>query len=445
MTFPITEVVTSSVTLQDAQVTETVFNIPLILGANGSFDGGARTQTYSSIDAVLEDFASSDDEYLAAAAIFAQDPKVNQIVIGVEDTRVAQVQTITFSADIVTSNSITVTVDGTLVTQAFSSDNDTTLAALATQIQALSGVATAVASGSPNRVITITAAKAGVPVSITLGSVTGGASQATMTLATTVDNHGPAEDVAEIREENDAWYGLVWTERDSDLVEQMAAYIQATRKIFVSSSSDANIYSAVSTTDIAAVFQAESYTRTMVSYNGDTDEYGDAAVFGKMFTYEPGEATIAYKTLSSVTPDSLTTTQRNAIFDKNANTYERGQGVNVYRKGTMASGLFMDNRISIDWLQAQIEEKVYELLVTSPKVPYTDAGIAMVENVLRRVLQNALAKGVIADDPAFTVTVPVASAVSSSDRSTRTLRNIVWTARLAGAIQTVDIQGTLSV
>lgn len=92
------------------------------------------------------------------------------------------VQTITFDVDFVASNSIACSVNGSALTETvFATDHATTIAALATKIQATSPVLTAVAAG---RVITVTSVN-GEAVTFVI-TVTGGGAQAVDTVATTV-------------------------------------------------------------------------------------------------------------------------------------------------------------------------------------------------------------------------------------------------------------------
>jgi hypothetical protein len=68
----------------------------------------------------------------------------------------------------------------------FAVDSDTTMDAIATEFQSDAGIATAVATGSPKRVITITAAgDETAPIVITEEAVTLGASQANIAKART--------------------------------------------------------------------------------------------------------------------------------------------------------------------------------------------------------------------------------------------------------------------
>lgn len=95
----------------------------------------------------------------------------------------SQIQTLTFSAPTVTGNVISVNVDGFVVSVTFTTDNATTLAALATAIQARPRVLTALSDGVS--VITITTQLNQQPIQINSASVTGGASQPTIARATT--------------------------------------------------------------------------------------------------------------------------------------------------------------------------------------------------------------------------------------------------------------------
>ena len=103
----------------------------------------------------------------------------------------SQVQTIVFDADFVASNSIAGTINDIAITPVvFTTDNDTTLAALATEIQSNADVLTAVASGTaPNQhTITITSVLTNPITTVTLADfvVTLGASNPVATITETI-------------------------------------------------------------------------------------------------------------------------------------------------------------------------------------------------------------------------------------------------------------------
>ena len=102
---------------------------------------------------------------------------------------VREISTITFSADIVTANSIAITINGVALTAiVFATNSATTLTAIAAAIQANANVHTATVAG---RVITVKGAVAGDAITLA-GVVTLGASQATVTVAETTAASGAA-------------------------------------------------------------------------------------------------------------------------------------------------------------------------------------------------------------------------------------------------------------
>lgn len=91
--------------------------------------------------------------------------------------------TVTLSADLVTSNVYTVTINGTAVAKTFDTDHATTMTALIAAIKAdttLAALGISAAAGSSNRVIVVSA-PAGLDLTVT-GAVTLGTSQATVAI-----------------------------------------------------------------------------------------------------------------------------------------------------------------------------------------------------------------------------------------------------------------------
>ena len=61
-----------------------------------------------------------------------------------------------------------------------------------------------------------------------------------------------------------------------------------------------------------------------------------------MLPYDPGSATWALKTVTGITADSLTATERGFLDGDRMNYYTTVAGVDVTRKGVMASGEYLD-------------------------------------------------------------------------------------------------------
>ncbi len=71
-----------SLTIQDGTVgvARAGFGIPLILSVNAAWS--ERVRSYTDIEGVAEDFATTTPEYLAASALFSQEPHPETIKIG---------------------------------------------------------------------------------------------------------------------------------------------------------------------------------------------------------------------------------------------------------------------------------------------------------------------------------------------------------------------------
>lgn len=453
---PVSTIIQSTISLRTRGITQAGFGTLMFLTDEDSGWGSERARRYASVDEVLEDFASSTDTYKAAVAYFSQSPHPEELVIGAEGSRVAQVVTLVFSADLITSNVVTVTIDGTTITETYATSNAATLTALAAQIQALASVATAVSDGT--HTITITAATAGASISVGTAVVTLGASQATCVTTTTVDNHGPAEDVAEIKDEDGDFYGVAWNERTAALVLEMAAYIETTSLIFGTVSDDVDIYDDTVTDDIASLLSAAGYQRTFLIWNADPLDFAECAWMGNCFTFSPGAETWKFKTLIGITADEPTTSQRTAIEGKNCNQYYTIAGTDNTAEGVMASGEYIDVIRFADFLNARIAENCFLALRNRPKIGLTNKGIAILENQIRGVLANGQSVGGISDDALepdsnvveratkpYVVTVPDSSDIAAADRADRHVTGITWEARLAGAIHSAVVTGSLTV
>lgn len=248
---------------------------------------------------------------------------------------------------------------------------------------------------------------------------------------------------------NDEWYALACTDRTSATVQQIAAWVQARVKIFGTASNDPNIINqavGMDTTSIAAIFNNNGYTRSFVLYHQDADnDYPECAWFGDCLPLVPGSETWAFKQLTGIAYSDLSTTQANNVWAKKANTYQYVGGVGITQQGTVSSGEYIDIIRGVDWLTSTIQSYVYGVLVNNPKVPYTDQGIATIEAQVKRALNQAVTNQFIAADPAYTVTVPKAANVPTADKAARILRNVIFQATLAGAIQAIRIRGTVSV
>lgn len=252
-------------------------------------------------------------------------------------------------------------------------------------------------------------------------------------------------DLVAIMAENNNWYGLILTSRTQADQEEAASWAESNKKFSGYGSNDVNtIDQSLSgdTTSLAKKLKDASYVRSFVIYHPDAATiYPESAVFGQILPRDPGSYTVMFKSLAGIAVVYLTDTQSTNARDKNCMIYTEIGGANITQEGQTAEGEYIDVIIFIDWLEARMTENVYSRFVNLPKIPFTDAGIAIVEAELKAVLQLGVDRTGIAEDPAFTVTVPLAASVSTTDKANRLLPDVEFEATLAGAIHAVTING----
>lgn len=408
------------------------FGIPLVMGASNRFVDLIRYYT-DPADMLTDGFLTADPEYIHAVEFMSQAVQPEQFGVGKYTAPIAQVDTITPTA--VNLTLYKVTIDG--VDYSYTSDASATVAEIVAGLIALINADSAVAVIASGTVTLILTGKvAGV------GFITSTNASPNMVLVLTTANHSIADDIVLLQAVSDIWYGLCIASKASADIKQVAAYIETQKKIFACASLDSGILTS-SSTDLASYLKGKNYTRTFDLYSAAPAAGPDAGWLGRMLPTGVGSATWKFKTLVGITSDNLTSTQITFAQGKNANLYIPIGGVDVTTEGVVASGEYIDVTRFIDWLVATMEAAVYSVLINNDKVPYTNAGIAVVENAVRQTLQIGQDNGGLA--PGWTVTVPDVANVSSADKAARVLNNVVFSAQLAGAIHKVNIQGFISV
>jgi len=170
----------------------------------------------------------------------------------------------------------------------------------------------------------------------------------------------------------------------------------------------------------------------------------DAAVAGVIIPLGAGLATLDLKTLPNVVPANLTGTQAQRLKDLRCNYYVTISGYKVTQTGTVSSDaapgtpLFADLVAGSDSFYVALQQGLIATLAGSPKLPYTDAGIATVVNTIDSIARTYVASGFLQPYKfADCYTIPRAVDVSGADRSNRVLNGLVANYKATGAIQTI--------
>lgn len=243
------------------------------------------------------------------------------------------------------------------------------------------------------------------------------------------------------------WYGLyVVTTKSSSELSTIATWCESNNKLF---GFDWTGEIAAKNIPVAATF----YRTFGMYYTTDSGKFGALALMAKCFGYEPGSEQWGLKTLNSVEVATLTSTQCDTLETANSNYYRKIGNSSVTMQGKVMAGEWIDTIRLRDWLVSQIQNKVFNFLKGNAKVPYNDDGITGIQGKIEEVLLQAQRNGGIDVDQTdengnvtagFTVSVPKAASISAEQKAKRQVKDITFTARLAGAIILAEITGTLT-
>jgi hypothetical protein len=443
--------VTMTITQVSVGVTRAGFGVPMILSSTATFV--ERLRFYTDIIGVAADFPlTTSAEYRAANAMFAQIPKPVQIAIGraaLKPTLVMQLSAVSPTTNV--SYTYGLTVGGkNFAEQAvtFTSDGTPTDAEWATlAAAALNGITgknfTVTGAASP---LTITANTAGDFFYIYV------ADPSTQTVHYTHTDPGVATDLTNIALSQTGWYALFTIANSKAYGIAAADWVESNNRIYLCESCDTTaITTATGNLELLDQIRANSYKRTAGMYHPHAGQMMCAALFGRCLPLLPGSVTFFGKTLGGVSafPIHMQPTHRANLNARRAGGYEvvDGTGLSVTfgtSTGDVATG-FLDVRRNLDFLQDDMTKAVFGAIVGNDIVPYTDPGIAIIENEVRNSLTRAFRLGILAAPPGKAdVTVPTAASIDPTTKASRRLPNIRFTAVTSGAIHSVDIVGQVS-
>lgn len=440
-------IVTVSISVADRAVDQAGFGIPMVVGPTQAF--GERVRTYTAASAltsmVSDGFAVTTPEYKAVAALLASSTqRPTTIKVGRRAAGNVPTQAITFTpVDVIEGKVYTITINGT--------EFSTTADATPTATEIATALHTAINAGSEPVTSTDNTG------SLTLDDDVAGAQNDIYASAGafSVDEGGSdanvATELAAILTADASWYGLVLASNSTAENLAAAAWANSNKKLFVAVSADTDQIGAGSS-DMASTMETAAYHYAGAMYHQRPMAFAGAAWLGQMLATDPGSATWKFRLLSGIATSGepltgaahLSATAIANLAAKTANYYVDVGGTGMTFEGYASSGRFFDVTRFVDWLSARLQEDVVNLLINSPKVPYTDGGIAQVQGRMLSVLEQGVDSGGLAKDPRPTVTVPLKSAVAAGDVAARNLPSVQFSATYSGAIHNVAISGTLT-
>lgn len=424
------------------------FGRGLLLAKNAPLSswGADRIRAYTGDEdgkaAVKTAFGSGSEEYAWTLSLLSQRIRPPFFYIGLRQSGVAQVKTITINVDFESGDEFVANVNGLDIAVPFGSDHAATCAAIATAIADAPGIATCTTSGSPIRVFTITA-EADWLIAVDGLDVTGTGAPEPV-LATTTAGRTIATDVGELAGISRDWYALAFASRTAGMILEGARGAQATNRMFFPVTGDAGVITTGEDLDIASRLFALGYDRTAWTYHDAGSEWIDAAMFGTFLTINPGSIVFANKPLTGITRPDLSTTEAELIESKNGNYIADVQGRSWYERGKTADGGFIDTRRNLDYMHLNILSDLLDMIGGEDLIPFTQEGVDRARGKIMTRLgtmskTDKIIKGNYKVPPINVADIP------SNDRQNRLLPDLTFEADLQGAIQTLRVVGRVKI
>lgn len=425
----INTVVAVTVNVADTKITQAGFGTLLIFSDIASSVFPERVRSYASLTEVAVDFAATTKVYKAAAAIFAQARVPTLIKVGRHDTGDASLATALDAIQAADADWYGLVTD-------YKASAD--LQAIAAWIETQSKIALissedvdVLDSTKTTDIASILKAagydRTGYMWHDQAGSDATGASYSISAGVATIGEAAHGRRVGDPV----TFLNSSGTSIDGDNV--------------VASVPDANTFTVATT---AADFAGPGTVDYFAGYT-----FPECAWMGYMLPSNPGSETWKFKQLTGVVPvpsTVLTDTEEANALAKKANIYSALAGVGSTHEGTMASGRFIDIQRGIDWLQARLGEAIASRLLTTAKIPYTDAGAAIFEADMAKVLDDGVNNNVLGplldgSGNNYVITMPKVANQTTANRTARYFPGATIQAQLAGAVHSLAITVNASV
>lgn len=447
-------IVQVDITLNTSGSTREGFGLPLFVATTDVFP--ERVRTYSSITDISVDFPDEQSAVRKAALkLWAQTPKVVSFSVGRRDMQyLLSIPTTptagtTYSVQLTGNDGITSTrsVNATSGQSAFDVltalqteiHNDPTFGTIAqTTISGTDAAARLlIESSDPENQFLRVFVQSNSPM---------------VNQATAADT--AAQFMKSIEEYDNSWYFISLEDRTPSTILALAEEIAARKKIFFVATdlsyaiSGTNVANADPSDWVAALAQTKN-PRTVVLWHQDAAyDYPELAYVGYGAPYDAGAISWGNAQLTGVSYSvangrPLTTGNKNALEARNCNYVDLDGGLNVVRHGKVSSGEWIDIIRGRDWLESDLTISLRDLLVNQKggKITYDDRGITRIRQVIESSLERAVSRNFL---ETYTVSVPRASAVSVQDKRDRILKGVTFAGILAGAIDDVNLQGTVA-
>lgn len=449
--------ITVNITNATPRVSQAGFGTILIFG-DAPFADRVKTYTLngSTLSSMISDdsFTTASATYQAMAAIvgLGSDRSITQVKVGRRDNPVTQ----TFDLTPVKTTEdyvYKIKVAGTEYTYTVQS-GDAVADITAGLETAMSGSSGWTATDNSTK-LTIAADAAGTwyPIEVTSIDGTGPAASGSASIIVedvSTDANANA-DMQTIMDADDDFYCVVIPNSAEATVDglEAGAALSGSNRLIAYNTMNTEVKDSGTSDDVASGLEsaADISPEVFGFWHHNGGDMPHAAAAAHILSYNPGEPTWAQKFLRGVTAvprKHLKETEKTVLDGKSINYYvdEAGNG-GWTQTGLGRSQDFIDIARGTHWTIARIQEAIATIKLSLPKIPFTDAGIALVTGAVEDVLRQGAQNGLYVLS-SINVEAPAAADVSAANKAARTLPSVTFSATFQGAIHSVTINGTVT-
>ena len=443
----IDSVISINITRATATPTRQSLTNPMIPGCANRFPELVRT--YTGLPGMLSDgFLATDPEYLAAAALKAQSPSLKKWKIGKRTTRLPDE---TLALAVATSCAVGTTVDffvnGSEVKTTSTSTSTSFFATLIAT--AVTSACTTVSASATAGVVTITPSVAKARTRISgWGGSQGGQQQMLYQDNTVCTAADITADLNAIQAFDADWYGLLMACQSNQEIQAAASWAEtADPKVLLVYDNCDDVCRTADTSDVLTKLKGHNYNKSMGAYNGnDNQAHSGAAWMGLVFAMgNPGAVNWNFRQPTGPVADNLTASDITNLNTKRGAYLVNIAGLTLFQGGAhVASNEYADVIYGLDALSLDMASRIFTDLANNPKIPFTDTGMDVIRGDIRASLSKFSGPNYLLLTPGtFNVEIPLVATVDAADKGARTVNNIVWQAELQGAVNAVNVQGTV--
>ena len=255
------------------------------------------------------------------------------------------------------------------------------------------------------------------------------------------------ESLKALQQQDDDWYLIMTDKKEDEYIKALAEWAEATEPTEAELGAGVEDHRKLYFAQTANKTLEVTNRRSIIVYHPDEEEAA-AAWVGNVGPFYPESVTWKFKRPQDITLPALTEAEREALEEANVNFLTAEYKREYMKNGVCADGEWIDSQMGADYIALTIRNNLYDLLLSSPKIPYTDQGFVQVSSAVFSALNEAVELGIIATDPEsnrgqYEVVVPTRADATDDQARAREMPEITWQAQLEGAVHRVKVSGVL--